>query len=136
MLLRSWHCLGVAAARLGHFRKTKKLFDRSLEDDDTEIANSSLEKINAAIKAGKTKLLWPPMYPGLEILFPERQMKEWTEIVDKVNDDRPTSGQQRKINAFLEKYPFIFQAFKRLLGIEDATELGASALLMANKLQG
>ena len=76
------------------------------------------------------------MYPGLEILFPERQMNEWTEIVDKVNDDRPTSGQQRKINAFLEKYPFVFQAFKRLLWIEDATELGASALLMANKLEG
>jgi tetratricopeptide (TPR) repeat protein len=136
LLLRSWHCLGVAATRLGHFKEAKKLFDRSLEEDDTEIADSPLEKINAAIKAGKTKLLWPLMYPGLEILFPERQMKEWTEIVDKVNDDRPTFGQQRKINAFLEKYPFVFQAFKRLLWIEDATELGASALLMANKLEG
>jgi len=132
LLLRSWHCLGVAAARLGHFKEAKKLFERSLGDENTQVADLPLEKVNAAIKTGKAKLLWPPMYPGLEILFPERQMKEWTEIVGKVNDDSPTPGQQRKINAFLEKYPFVFQAFKRLLWIEDATELGASALVMVN----
>ena len=38
LLLRSWHCLGVAAARLGHFKEAKKLFDRSLEEEDTETA--------------------------------------------------------------------------------------------------
>jgi len=136
LLFRSWHCLGVAAARLGHFKEAKKMFERSLEDESTEIADSTLEKVKAAIKSGRTKLLWPPMYPGLEILFPERLMKEWTEIVGKVNDNSPTAGQQRKINAFLEKYPFVFQAFKRLLWIEGATELGASTLAMANRPEG
>jgi tetratricopeptide (TPR) repeat protein len=136
LLLRSWHCLGVAGARLGQFKEAKKFFERSLGDEITDSTNHLLEKINTAIKVGKTKLLWPPMYPGLEILFPERQMKEWTEIVGKVNDDNPTPGQQRKINAFLEKYPFVFQAFRRLLWIEDATELGASALAMVNTPEG
>lgn len=136
LLLTSWHCLGIATARLGHFKESKKLLERSLGDGNNGMADLPLEEVNTAIKSGKKKLLWPPMYSGLEILFPERQMKEWTEIVDRVNDDNPTPSQQRKINAFLEKYPFVFQAFKRLLWIEDATELGVSALLMVNTPEG
>jgi tetratricopeptide (TPR) repeat protein len=132
LLFRSWHCLGVAAARLGHFKEAKKFFERSLGDDIMEIVDSPLIKVKDAIKSGVTRMLWPPMYPGIEFLLPERQMKEWTEIVSRVDDNKPTPGQQRKINAFLEKYPFILQAFKRLLWVEDATELGASALVMAN----
>ena len=136
LMFRSWHCLGVAAARLGHFKEAKKFFERSLGDETMEISDSPLEKVKGAIKSDATKMLWPPMYPGIEMLLPERQMKEWTEIVSRVDDDKPTPGQQRKINAFLEKYPFVFQAFKRLLWIEDATELGASALVMANTPEG
>jgi tetratricopeptide (TPR) repeat protein len=136
LLFRSWHCLGVAAARLGYFKEAKKLFKRSLEDESEETVDSPLEKVEAALKSGRTKLLWPPMYPGLEMLLPECQMKEWTEIVGRVKDNLPTASQQRKIKAFLEDYPFVFQGLKRLLWIEDATGLGASALVVANTSAG
>ncbi len=128
----SWQCLGVAAARLGHLKEAKKLLERGIQDA-SEKRETTLEKVNHAVKSGETKLLWPPMFPGMELLLSDRIIEEWTRIAKKVEDNRPTAEQQRKIDAFLEKYPSALQAFKRMVWIEDISTAGASTLAMLNK---
>lgn len=128
----SWQCLGAAAARLGHFKEAKKLLERGLENE-LEKGETILEKVNRAIKSGAKKLLWPPMFPGMEILLSERMLREWTDIAKRVEENRPTENQQRKIDAFLEKYPSLLQAFKRMLWNEEISTAGANMLVMLNK---
>ncbi len=128
----SWLCLGVAAARLGHLKEAKKLLERGPEGD-LEKGETILEKVNRAIKSGAKKLPWPPMFPGMEILLSERMLREWTEIAKRVEDNRPTENQQRKIDAFLEKYPSMLQAFKRMIWDEKISTAAANMLVMLNK---
>jgi tetratricopeptide (TPR) repeat protein len=131
----SWQCLGVAAAHAGHFKEAKKLLERGADDDldYLEKGESALEKVTKALKSGTKKLIWPPMYPGLEVFISERFLNDWAEIAEKVRDEKPTPGQQRKIDAILARYPFALYIFKRMLWSEEASALGASALAMLNK---
>jgi tetratricopeptide (TPR) repeat protein len=128
----SWQSLGVAAARLGHLKEAKKILERGHEED-LEKRETTLAKVNQAIKSGAKKLLWPPVFPGMEILLSERMLREWTEIAKKVEENRPTENQKRKIDAFLEKYPSILQAFKRMMWNEEISTAGANMLVMLNK---
>jgi tetratricopeptide (TPR) repeat protein len=129
----SWHSLGVAAARLGHFKEALKLLENADVDEEIPTLDDVIEKVEAALHSKKEKLIWPPKYPGLELLFSKRHIEAWAEIFEKINDNVPTPGQQRKIDAFLTKYPYVLQAFKKLLWDEQASWVGASALVVANK---
>ncbi|MEW6401755.1 MAG: hypothetical protein AB1649_08145 [Chloroflexota bacterium] len=135
LLPYSWQCLGVAAARAGHFKEAKKLLERGIDDDLSYIkeGESTLENVIAALKSGKKRLIWPPMYPGLEVFISERFMKEWGEVMEKVRDNTPTPGQQRKLDAVLARYPFALYIFKRMLWNKDASAAGASSLVMFNR---
>ena len=130
----SWQCLGVAAARLGHLKEAKKLLERGIPDA-SEKGKTTLEKVNQAIKLEAAKLPWPPMFPGMEFLLSDRIMQEWAAIAKRVEENRPTESQQRKIDAFLEKHPSALQAFKRMLWIEEISTAGASMLAMLNKTE-
>jgi tetratricopeptide (TPR) repeat protein len=133
LMTRSWHILGVAAVRLGHFREAKKFLEYASEDDERQVSGEVLESVMEAIHKKAEKLLWPPMYPGLELILPERILLEWTEIAEKVTDNQPSPSQKRKIDALLAKYPILQQVFKRMLWIEQASMAGASGLVMLNK---
>ncbi|MEW5830266.1 MAG: hypothetical protein AB1846_15360 [Chloroflexota bacterium] len=133
LLSRSWYCLAIAAARTGQFKDAQKLLKRSISQEESQPANDLLEEVNHAIANNSKKLLWPPMYPGMELFDLERIIQEWTKIAENVEDDQPTPKQQKKINAFMEKYPFALQFFKRMLWNEKTSELGASALVILNQ---
>lgn len=127
----SWHCLGVAAARLSHLKEAKKLLERGLQE--AKEGQTVLDKVNQAIKSGAKRLLWPPPFPGMEVLLSERMLIELGEIAEKVKDNRPTANQQRKIDALLEKYPSLPLVFKRMMWNEDFSAAGTNMLAMLNK---
>jgi len=133
LLSRSWYCLAVAAARAGQFTDAQKLLKRSISQEESQLANDLLKEVNHALANKSKKLLWPPMYPGLELFDIEHIIQEWPKIAEDIEDDQPTPKQQKKINAFMEKYPFALQFFKRMLWNEKTSELGADALVLLNR---
>jgi tetratricopeptide (TPR) repeat protein len=133
LLWYSWQCMGVAAARLGKFKEAKKFLERASSDKNAEEIADLVREIAAAIKAGKVRLVWPPIYPGFEMFLPKRLLSEWMEIVKKIHGDQPSPAQRRRVDTFLARYPFALQAFKRLLWSEKGCMAGTSGLVLANK---
>lgn len=129
----SWHCLAVAASRLGKFKEAE-LFVKRAEGRIENIALEDLQDdLAQAVKSGEGGLSWPPMYPVLDLFFPKQLMEDWLEIIGKIKKDQPSPGQQRQIDAIFSRHPYLLQAFKRLLWTEQGCQAGASALVMANR---
>lgn len=132
----SWDCFGVAAARLGHFKEARKLLEYG------EIGNapdqedvSLLDKIDNAIKSKEKKLLWPPPYPAFVMFMPERVLFDLLNVIQKIEEQEsaPTPSQQRKLDEYYSKYPFILQGFRKMMWTEMTSAVGILGLLYANK---
>jgi tetratricopeptide (TPR) repeat protein len=128
-----WHCLAVAAYRLGKFKEAGKLLKRAEGRNEDAVLEDLREDIAAAVKAGKGTLSWLPAYPVFNLFLPNQVMEDWLEIVKKIQDGKPSPGQQRQIDAIFSRYPFILQAFKGFLWTKKGCQAGASALVMANQ---
>ncbi len=128
-----WHCLAVAAARLGKFKEAGIFLKRA----EGRIENAPLEElredISAAVKNGKEELSWLPIYPVHNIFFPQRLIGDWLEIIKKIEGGKPSPSQQRQVDAIFSKHPYILQAFKYFLWTKEGCQAGASALVMANR---
>lgn len=129
----SWHCLAVAASRLGKFTEAGKLLKRARGRVDNAELNDLRDDLDAAVKAGKTALSWLPIYPVHDLFFPKQLLSDWLELIKKIEGDKPSPVQQRQIDAIFSRYPYILQAFKRFLWSEKGCQAGASALVMANR---
>jgi len=128
-----WHCLAVAASRLGKFKEASKLLKRAEGKKENAELDDLRDEITAVVKNGKEELSWLPIYPVHNLFFPKHLMEDWLEIIKKVEGDKPSPGQQRQIDAIFSKHPYILQAFKRFLWTQKGCQAGASALVMANR---
>ena len=133
LISRSWHCLAVAATRMGRLKEAKNLLGRAASQEELKLTTDLMNDIEEAIKNKSARLLWPPTYPGMELFLSERLVIEWGKIIEKVEDEKPTPRQQGQINAFMEKYPFVLHGFKKMLWSKDSSWLGASSLVALNR---
>jgi tetratricopeptide (TPR) repeat protein len=129
----AWHCLAVGASRLGKFKEAGRFLKRAESRNENAELEDLREDIAAAIKNGKGELPWLSLYPVHNLFFPKSLVENWLEIVKKIDGDQPSPGQQRQIDAFFSRYPYVLQSFKRFLWTQKGCQAGASALVWANR---
>lgn len=129
----SWHCLAVAAARLGKFKDAGRFAKRAAHREDNPELVDLQDDIAAALKDASASLSWLPMYPVSKLFFPDHLVSDWLELIKKIQGDKPSPGQQRQIDAFLSRYPYVLHVFRRFLWTKKGHQAGASGLVLANK---
>ena len=128
-----WHCLAVAASRLGKFKEAGKLLKRAESRQENAELEDLRDAMAAAVKNGKEQLSWLPIYPVHSLFFPKPLMGAWLEIIKEIEGDRPSPGQMRQMDAIFSRHPSVLQAFKRFLWTKQGCQAGASALVWANR---
>jgi tetratricopeptide (TPR) repeat protein len=128
-----WHCLAVAASRLGRFKEAGKFLKRVESRNEYAELEDLRVDIATTIKNGKGQLSWLPLYPVHNLFFPKSLMGDWLEMVKKIKGDQPSPAQQRQMEAFFSRYPYTLQAFKRFLWSQKGNQAGLSALVWANR---
>jgi tetratricopeptide (TPR) repeat protein len=115
LFAESWACLAIAAIRSNQWKNAQKLLRKAGKDELPAPAVQLLEEINRVASQPRPRLAWmPPTYPGIELLFHPKVMKEWVSLTEKFSDPLSPS-QKRKLDNFFQTYPFLVSAIKRLL---------------------
>jgi tetratricopeptide (TPR) repeat protein len=122
------YALGVAAYRAGDQRVARRLWQNAEE--------TGYEPAMEALVSVKEDSLWPPGYLAYPLLWPAALRVHWAAILDSVEADEPTRSQQKEIDAYLQRYPFVLEAMKRMLWEEISHEAALAMLELARHPEG
>jgi tetratricopeptide (TPR) repeat protein len=129
---RSWQCLAVAAIRSGKWKDALQLIEKAQKKDLTPYENEFVDELKVAAVQRLPRLKWmPPTYPGVDQLLHPNIIVEWDGLL-KNSIDPPSPTQKRKLDDFLQKYPVMIDAMKRLLLQKDTHEIALLVLKMTD----
>jgi Flp pilus assembly protein TadD len=124
----SLYALGVAAYRTGDQRMARRLWQSA--------EKTGYEPAKAALASLKQDPLWPPTYLAYSLLWPEALLDRWIAILDGIEADEPTRSQQKEIDAYIQRYPFVLEVMKRMLWEETAHKAALTMLEYARHPAG
>jgi tetratricopeptide (TPR) repeat protein len=131
LLGRSWYCLAVAAVRSGKWKEAIRLMKKADQDELPIVGKSFLGELQEVAHKKQPKLAWmPPSYPRADLLFLPKILSEWESLLRNQRGDTLSASDKRKINNFLQKYPFMITAMKCLLWEEKSNEMALDILDM------
>jgi tetratricopeptide (TPR) repeat protein len=117
---RSWHCLAVAAIRIGKWNDAVNLLKKPPEEERSPAAQKLLAELETVAAQRYPRLAWmPPGYPGVDLFAHPKVMAEWEALQQNFSGPL-TPSRKRKLDSFFQKYPFMVVAMKRLLWIEES----------------
>jgi tetratricopeptide (TPR) repeat protein len=131
---RSWHCLAVAAVRMGKWKNALDLMNQAQTINDLSPAAEEFTKqLRVARRLQPPRLDWmPPEYPGAELLF-DPKIVHHLESLLKDSSDPMSSAQQKRLERFFQQYPFMKTALRRLLQGESTSSFAANTMVHLNQ---
>ena len=129
LLSRSWYTFAVALIRSGNWKDASKLLKKAEKDSPFQMAQDLSNQLKAREnKKSKSKLAWmPPPYPGTDLFLNPKVLEAYDALMETFSDPL-APFQQRNFQDFIQKYPYLFTAFKRFLWEENAHKTALDAL--------
>jgi len=126
---RSWLCLAVAAIRNGEWKVALKLLRKADKEELPPTGEELLAELKPVASQTHPRLAWmPPAYPGADLFICPKVMEEWEALLQKFSDPLSPS-QKRKMDEFLQKYPFMVALMKLLIWDENNHQMALEILI-------
>jgi tetratricopeptide (TPR) repeat protein len=131
---RSWHCLAVAAARSEKWKNALDLMYKANEENELSPAGVELlDQLETARRLRPPRVDWmPPEYPGVDLYFNPKIISELEALLHDFSSPI-TPSQQRKLESYLQRHPYVKAVLKRLLWEQNGYPIALDFLANLNQ---